>query len=209
MNTNLFDNAFPFTGLFQRQAGILEEAFTQLADILRAFAAVPDKCVRIGALLAEGDTICRKIERELALTFIHPLNREDIRELNRAFERTLRAVGAVSSRLGLYGFSDLQKGAGSHAACLAEMAAEVAPLLKVIVRKGNGAASSDRVRKLKKEADLFLLVGLGELYESAGGGVDTLLAAMKWSQIYDRLEETALCLEHTVNVVEGIIQKKV
>ena len=54
-----------------------------------------------------------------------------------------------------------------------------------------------------------LLVELGELYESAGGGVDTLLAAMKWSQIYDRLEETAVCLEHTVNVIEGIIQKKV
>jgi len=208
MNTNLFDNAFPFTGLFQRQAGILEAAARQLADIFHAFTAVPDKCVRIGALLAEGDTICRKVERELALTFIHPLNREDIRELNHAFERTLRAVGAVSSRLGLYGFHEIQKGAESHATCLAEMTAEVAPLLKFVVRKGNGAANSERVRKLKKEADLFLLVGLGELYESAGGG-EQLLETMKWSQLYDRLEEAASCLEHTVNVVEGIIQKKV
>ena len=209
MNTNLFDHAFPFTGLFQRQAAILEAAVKQLAEILHTFTAVPDKCVRIGALVADGSIMARKIERELSLTFIHPLNREDIRELSRAFERTLRAVGAVSSRLGLYGFRDLQQGAGSHAAGLAEMATEIAPLLKVIVRKGNGAASSDRVRKLKQEADLFLLVGLGELYESAGGSGAKLLETMKWSQVYDRLEETATCLEHTVNVIEGIIQKKV
>jgi uncharacterized protein Yka (UPF0111/DUF47 family) len=89
------------------------------------------------------------------------------------------------------------------------MAGEIAPLLEVVVRTGNGATNRDRVRKLKKEADTFLLVGLGEIYESAGGGVDNLLAALKWSQIYDRLEETASCLEHTVNVIEGIILKKV
>ena len=117
--------------------------------------------------------------------------------------------GAVSSRLGLYGFREIQKGAAAQAACLAEMANEIAPLLEIVVRTGTGAANFERVRKFKKEADSFVLVGLGEIYESAGGGVEDLLAALKWSQIYDRLEETASCLEHTVNVIEGIILKKV
>jgi len=65
------------------------------------------------------------------------------------------------------------------------------------------------VRKLKKQADMFLLVGLGEIYESAVGGVENLLEVLKWSQIYDRLEVVASCIEHTVNVIEGIILKKV
>ena len=47
------------------------------------------------------------------------------------------------------------------------------------------------------------------MYESFDGGVEDLMAVLKWSQIYDRLEETASCLEHTVNVIEGIILKKV
>ena len=209
MNTNLFDNAFPFTGLFHRQAHTLGAAVKQLESILRDLTAVPDKCVRISALVLEGDNTCRELERELSLTFIQPLDREDIRELSRAFQRTLQAVGAVSSRLGLYGFREIQKGAAAQAACLAEMADEIAPLLEVVVRTGTGAANCERVRKLKREADSFVLVGLGEIYESAGGGVEDLLAALKWSQIYDRLEETASCLEHTVNVIEGIILKKV
>jgi uncharacterized protein Yka (UPF0111/DUF47 family) len=209
MNTNLFDNAFPFTGLFRRQADALAEAIKELASILHDFTAVSEKCGHISILVSEGEAISRQIERELSLTFIQPLNREDIHELNRAFQRAFQAVGAVSSRLGLYGFREVQKGAAAQAACLAEMVAEIAPLLEVIVHKGDGAANRERVRKSKREADTFLLVGLGEIYESAAGGVENLLEALKWSQIYDRLEEAASCLEHTVNVIKGIILKKV
>jgi uncharacterized protein Yka (UPF0111/DUF47 family) len=209
MNTNLFDKAFPFTGLFHKQADALEATVKQLESILRDFSAVPDKCVRISALVSEGDQVGREIERELSLTFLQPLDREDIRELNRTFQRALQAIGAVSSRLGLYGFREIQKGAAAQAACLAEMTAEIAPLLEVFVREGNGSARFERARKLKREADMFLLVGLGEMYESAGAGMDRVLDALKWSQIYDRLEVVASCLEHVLNVIERIILKKV
>ena len=205
MKTNLFDDTFPFTGLFHRQADTLAKAVKQLENILHDFTAVSEKCGRISVLVSEGDMTCRQIERELSLTFIQPINREDIRELNHAFQRAIQAVGAVSSRLGLYGFREVQKGAAAQADCLAEMVIEIAPLLEVVVRKGDGAANCERVRKLKREADTFLLVGLGEVYESAGGDVAILLEAMKWSQMYDRLEDAASCLEHTVNAIERII----
>jgi len=209
MNTNLFDDAFPFSGLFHQQAGTLEGAVKQMENILHDLAAVSEHGVRINALVSQGEATCREIERELSLTFIQPLDREDIRDLNRAFERTLQAVGAVSSRVGLYGIREMQKGAAGQVTCLAEIAGEITPLLEVIRRAGNGAANLERVRKRKKEADSFLLVGLGEVYESAGGSVANLLEALKWSQLYDRLEEVATCLEHIVVVIEGIILKKV
>ena len=209
MKTNLFDDSFPFTGLFHKQAETLEEAVKLLESVLHDFTAVSDKCGRISVLVSAGDTTCRQIERELSLTFIEPLNREDIRELTRAFQRTFHAVGAVSSRIGLYGFREIQKGAAAQAACLTEMSAEIKPLLEIIVRRRSGTANCERVRKVKSEADMFLLVGLGELYESAGASVGNLLEILKWSKIYDRLEETASCMEHTVNVIEGIILKTV
>ena len=206
---NLFNNAFPFFRLFQKQAGTLSDAVKKLDGLFHDFKAVPDQCRHIDALVAAGDMTCREIERELSLTFIESIDREDIRDLNRAFERTFQAVRAVSSRIGLYGFCSIEKGAGELAFCLAEMAAEIGPLLEFVVRNGNGAANRERVRKLKEEAGMFLLVGLGAVYESAGGSVDHLLEAMKWSQIYDRLEEAVSCLEHTANVIERMILKKV
>jgi len=206
---NLFNNAFPFFRLFQKQAGTLGDVVKKLDGLFHDFKAVPDQCKQIDALVAAGDMTCREIERELSLTFIESLDREDIRDLNRAFERTFQAVHVVSSRIGLYGLRGPEKGTGELAVCLAEMSAEIGPLLEFVVRNGNGAANRERIRKLKEEAGMFLLVGLGAVYESAGGSLDHLLEAMKWSQIYDRLEDTVSCLEHTANVIERMILKKV
>ena len=207
---NLLGHSFPFAGLFHRQAATLATAAAQLESILRDFTAVPDQCARISVLVSEGEKTSREIERELSLTFIQSLYREDIRELNRAFQRTYQAIGAVSSRLGLYGFREAQKGAAAQAACMAEMTVEIAPLLEAFVREGDTAGRLERARKLKREADVFVLVGLGEIYEAAAGArAENLLEALKWSQIYDRLEDAASCLDHTVNVMEGIILKRV
>jgi uncharacterized protein Yka (UPF0111/DUF47 family) len=208
MNTNLFHRTFPFTELFQKQTANLEEAVKQLESALHDGSAIPAKCERISALVAEGDATSRQIERELALTFIQPLDREDIRELNRALRRTIQAVGGVSSRLSLCECPGIPKGAAAHTACLAQMVAELAPLLEIVVRKKDGAVNCEKVRKRKQEADAFLLDGLREVYESTAGGVPNLLEAMKWGQVFDRLEQTAASLEHTVNVIEGIILKK-
>lgn len=209
MNTNLFNDAFSFFRLFQKQAGTLADATKKLDGLFHDFNAVPEQCRQIDALIAAGNMTCRAIERELSLTFIESLDREDIRDLNRAFEQTFQAIRALSSRIGLYGFHSIEKGAGELAFCLAEMAATIAPLLETVVRKGNGAANREQVRKLKEEAGMFLLVGLGSVYESAGSSVDQLLEAMKWTQIYDRLEDAVACLEHTANVIERMILKKV
>ena len=206
---NLLGHSFPFAGLFHRQAATLATAAAQLESILRDFTAVPDQCARISVLVSEGEKTSREIERELSLTFIQSLYREDIRELNRAFQRTFQAIGAVSSRLGLYGFREAQKGAAAQAACMAEMTVEIAPLLEAFVREGDTAGRLERARKLKREADVFVLVGLGEIYEAAGARAENLLEALKWSQIYDRLDAATSCLEHIVNVIEGIILKKV
>lgn len=207
MNTNLFHRTFPFTELFQKQAGNLGEAVKQLELLLRDLAAMPAACERISAVVAEGDATSRQIERELALTLIQPLDREDIRELSRALQRALRAVGAASSRISICGFSETRRGAAAQAACLAQMVAELPPLLEVVVRKKDGGANCERVRKLKQEADAFLLDGLREVYESAASAARPL-DAVKWGQVFDRLEASAAGLEHVFNVIEGIILKK-
>jgi len=209
MNTSLFHHDYPFTGLFRQQAGTLDQTVRQLEAIFRDFTALLGHCERIAHLVSEGDSRCRQVERELSLTLIQTVDREDVRELNRACERAFRALGAVSSRLGLYGLRTGQKGAEAHTSCLTQMAAELTPLIEIIARRGRSAPGCARVRALKREADTFLLVGLGEVYESAGTSPESLLEAMKWSQIYDRLETAASCLEQTVNVIEGIILKNV
>jgi len=209
MNTNLFNNAFPFFRLFQKQAGTLADAVNKLNTLFHDLKDSPDLCRQINALAAAGDTTCREIEREFSLSCLESLDREDIRDLNRAFEQTFQAVRAVSSRIGLYGFNRVEKGAGDLTLCLSEMAAEIGPMLEIVVRKGNGAANRERIRKLREDVGMFLLVGLGEVYEADNSSTGRLLETIKWTQIYDRLEDTVSCLEHIANVIGRMILRKV
>ncbi len=209
MNMSLFSNAFSFFRLFREQAGNLHGAVKKLDELFGDFSDVLVRCREIDDLTAAGDRVCREIERELSLTFIESVDREDIRDLNRAFEQTFLAVRAVSSRAGLYGFSRIEKGADDLVSCLSEMASGLGPLLDLVVRKGDGASGRERIRKLREEAGMFLLVGLGAVYESAGAEPARLLDAIKWGQIYDRLEEVANCLERVTHIIERMIQKKV
>ncbi len=209
MNTSLFSDTYPFFGLFRRQAGALGEAARELAGLFEGLQDVSARCRRVEERAADGLAAARAVERELALALAESPDREDIRDLNRAFELAFQALRAVSSRTGLYGVCSPEKGAAELGVCLAEMAAEIGPLLECVVRQGSGAERRERVRGLRAEAGMFLLVGLGAVYESAAGQPDHLLEVMKWSQIYDRLEEAVACLERAANVIERMILKKV
>ncbi len=209
MNMSLFSDAFPFFRLFREQADNLRGTVKKLDELFGDFTDVLARCREIDERAAAGDRVCREIERELSLTFIESVDREDIRDLNRAFEQTFLSVRAVSSRMGLYGFSRIEKGADDLASCLSEMASELGPLVELVVRKGAGAAGRERIRKLREEAGMFLLVGLGAVYESAGAEPARLLDAIKWGQVYDRLEEVANCLERVAHIIERMILKKV
>ena len=209
MSYTLFDQTLPFYGLFQQQYALLNESVRRLDDIFQDFSAVPEKCKRIHALSTEADLVSRAITRELALTLILPLDRADIHDLNRAFEETIGAVKAVATRIGLYGFREIHKAARELTTNLCEMVAELGPMLEKLVLKGGVEENRERVRTIKNEADMFVLVGLGEIYETGAANTGDLLAVMKWGQIYDRLETTIGCVERTVNILESIILKKV
>jgi uncharacterized protein Yka (UPF0111/DUF47 family) len=60
---------------------------------------------------------------------------------------------------------------------------------------------------LKKEADMLLLLLLGENYERRAENASDLLEIIKWSHIYDRIEETFANAEVLANVIEGITLK--
>jgi hypothetical protein len=66
-----------------------------------------------------------------------------------------------------------------------------------------------KMRRLKEEAQMFLLVCLGETYESEPKTAPEVLEVVKWGQIYDRLEDTLASTSRLVSIVEGMILKNV
>ncbi len=209
MAFNLLGKDFAFSDLFQAQYARLSEAVSLLCDAFEDKPAVAEALKRIQGIEAEARRESREITRQLSLTLIRPIERDDIHDLNQAFERAITAVKAVSTRFGLYRVRSMPGSAKEVAECVSEIVVEIGTMMRKLSTRHPIGASAERVDQIVDEADAFLLVGLGEVYEMRLTGPETVLDIVKWGQMYDRLEEAVDRVEDVANVIEGMVLKKV
>jgi uncharacterized protein len=209
MAFSLLGKDFAFSELLQAQYARLSQAVSLLRDAFEEKPGVAEALKRIQAVEAEARRASREITRQLSLTLIRPIEREDIHDLNQALERAITAVKAVSTRIGLYRVRSMPGSTREVVACLGEMIAEIGTMLAKLSTRGPIGTSAESVDRIVDEADAFLLVGLGEIYEMRLSGPETVLDIVKWGQIYDRLEETVDRVEDVANVIEGMVLKNV
>lgn len=209
MNFSLFSPSFEFEALFLRQFGILQDSVGLLQTVFADLARAESHCRRIQELAGEGAAVTRDIDRQLSLTLIKPIDRQDIYELNRAFEAALKAVKAVAVRSKLYGLKESRNAARDLSGTLCEITGEIGKLLALLNTKDTGEEPREALKRLCNEGDMFLLVALGELYESAPARPVDILEIIKWAQIYDRLEHALDRTALISQVIEGIVLKNV
>ena len=204
MSINFFPKIVKFFEMFEKQSGIVKDAAIALDSIFQDFSEVPEKCERINKLEAQGDILSREISTQLALTFITPLDREDIHAINMAEEDLLNMIKAISSRIGLYRFKTLEQSAVDLVENLKMIALETERMLKKLGSKKAVEEHSMAVHKIKNESEMPLLVALGELYESVSVSSDLNLYILMWTQIYDRIEQALDKAEILANIIEGV-----
>ncbi len=207
MSFSLFPKSPKFFELFREQNRIIVKAATVLHKMADEFVNVEDQCQAINMLEAEGDVINRTIRRELSTTFITPIDREDIHEINSSQETILNHIQAVSNRLGLYGVVRVRFPAQKMISDVLKMVTGIGVMLGKL---GSGQEVSDTVRQvkqLKKECEMLLLSGLGELYDDPSPQPAIILETIKWTQIYDRIDKLFNRTWQLTKSIEGIVLK--
>ncbi len=209
MAFSLFPKDVKFHELFAEQNRMMIEAAEILQDIFQNFSDVPSKCNAIGEVEKKGNHLCREIGRKLSLTFITPLDREDIHELNQAQEAVINAIRSVAIRIALYELMELKKASLDLVSTLHAMADGTGKMLGCLKLKKDPDEYTKTIETLKLEADTILLVALGELYEGQNGKADVTMGTIKWTHIYDRLETSINLMDDLTHVIEGMILKYV
>jgi uncharacterized protein len=207
MAFGLFHDDFPFYRLFRVQWAILNRAMSLLHAVLTDLKDLAARCGQIHALATEAIGVSKEILRELSLTMIRPVDRQDVYELNQAFGDTMRAVRAAATRAGLYNLPAPRSPVPDIAANLLCMVQEVGGILDGLRTLTPFSLQEEKLDEIREETRILFLVGLGELYEGKVETVQDLMEAMKWAQIFDRLEETFEKTEEIAGAVRGIILK--
>ncbi len=204
---SFFPKVVRFFDLFSSQNQLLVDSAGTLNDLFNHYTGIPEKCGKITKNEKAGDDVSREISKALALTFITPIDREDIHAINLAQEDALNSIRAISTRIGLYQFNQIKPGARELVNQLYLMHLEISQMIEGLKTRKDSNEHALKVKEMMITADMLLLVSMGEIYENQPEGSVDFMDLIKWSHIYDRMEEALAKAEILANVTEGVSLK--
>ncbi|WP_035069186.1 DUF47 domain-containing protein [Nitratidesulfovibrio termitidis] len=207
MALNLFPKTVRFFELLSRQNAMLVEAADLLTRILEDFGKVDDACKRVNLVEVEADDLCREISRQLSLTFITPIDREDIYRLNLAQEDSINLIKGIATRARLYGFTYIRFPARKMVRNLREMAAVTGEMICCLKDKTDVVAQVKQLKAIKGECEMLLGTGLAELHDTENLDMRAVVDIMKWTQVYDRIELAVERLDDLADAIEEVVLK--
>ncbi len=208
MGFNLFPKSVKFFNLFMEQNQRLVTAARALRDIATEFTNVEELCNRINVLEGEGNAISRDIARQLSSTFITPIDREDIHEINLQQEEALNLIKSISIRMSFYDLNRIRYPAKKMIQLLCQMIEESGEALASLSRRKEFDKNVNKIKSLSYECEMILVVAIGELYDwGANPSKEEIFDIIKWEHIYDRIERAIKRTETLGDVFEGILLK--
>lgn len=195
-----------FYELFKEQAENAVEAARALLDLLEDYNDVDQKRLKIEMIENQGDEIAHKIFEKLNLTFVTPIDREDIHALACALDDIVDIINATSQRLQLYNVDSITDDAKQLANIILRATEETAVIATSLSNVKNLASLKQHwieVNRLENEGDNISRHAIADLFSSNRDPIDVI----KWKEIYEHLEEATDKCEDAANIVEGVALK--
>ena len=207
MSFSLFPKSPKFFDLFREQNRIIAEAATLLNTIAQEFENTDVRCQMINRFESEGDVLNRTISQQLSTTFITPIDREDIHQINFNQETILNHIQAISNRIGVYGFTRIRFPAQRMVSNVKDMVGAIGVMLGMLGHKTDVTDTVKQVKFMKKECEMLLLSGLGELYDNPNLAPGEIMDIIKWTHVYDRIDKAFNRTWQLAKAIEGIMLK--
>lgn len=198
-----------FYDYFREAAENALEVAGSLSDLLLDYVDAPSKIRRIEELEHHGDDISHRLLAALNVTFLTPLDRGDILDLTNKLDDFVDLITAAAVRLRLYNIEQPTE----HAQLLGRIIAEQGiAVCEAISRLGNDRQHREiltytvEINRLEDEADDAFNRALAGLYDGAVS-IPDVVNAMRWDELYRRLEDAADRGEDLANTIEAILRK--
>lgn len=195
-----------FFDLFEEGAANLLASAQALRDMVDHEGEWKERAAQLADLEHKGDSITHRIMEQLHLTFVTPMDREDIVALAHSLDDMVDFMEGAAGTLVLYKVESLTPFAVRLIDLVLRIAEEVAiavpklrnrRMLKSVLRH------CVEINRLENEADDVLRSALAELFEN---GADAI-RIIKWREIYEQLEGSTDRGEDISDVLEGLVLK--
>jgi len=191
-----------FFDLFERQAGLLKEAASQLVALTEDFTNVKEKRQEIEKLEHKGDQVTHDIYEQLNRTFIAPLESDEISRLASTLDEVLDYIDGSAEKMFYYTIESTD----SHMIELAKLihmsTSEIESAVKSIRSLKDPRYIEERcieVNRLENLADDVLAHAITDLFKTTDA-----IRIIKLKDIYEHLEIATDNCEDVANTLSDI-----
>ncbi|MFQ6031299.1 MAG: DUF47 domain-containing protein [Candidatus Zixiibacteriota bacterium] len=194
-----------FFNLLEASAKNLLEGSEALKELVHNYIDVENKVKDIKEIESKGDTIIHKIIEGLNRTFITPIDREDIHILASELDDVLDAIEGISSRLLHFRIEKPTPECIRLVDIIYEAVKQIEKAISNLEHFDNLPQFCIEINRLENEADQISQEMVGQLLDQE----PNWRVAIKWKEIYGRLETAADHCENIANAIEAVVVKSV
>ena len=194
-----------FFDLFDQLSAKVLDAARALVEMLEKWDRLEVRVREMKDLEHECDAITHRTFDKLNMTFITPLEREDIHELASRLDDIVDHIDSTASRLVIYGVKKPTDEAKLLAQVLTRTCIEVQKAVAGLRNLKDPALlsrTSVEINRLENESDDILRLALRRLFERQNGDV---LEVIKLKEIYEKLESAVDRCEDVANVIQAVV----
>lgn len=198
-----------FFGLFVQQAENVVEGAKLLVQLLDNYGGANHEQISltVSGIEHHGDEIAHKIVEKLNLTFITPMDREDIHALTSALDDIMDFIYATVMRLSLYKVKAPTEEIKHMAQILVRTTEEVCQAVSKLEKFRKNGAEMKRhwieIHRLENEGDTACRGAIASLFENEKDAIEII----KWKEIYEHLETAIDKCEDAANITEAAVLK--
>ena len=193
--------------LFLESANYYHRGALMLDEVMLDYSMAADKVKDIINLEHEADAINDKILDKLNLSFITPIDREDIYALANGLDDGVDLLQGTLQRIVMYHIDSSRSGAVTLTKLLLESTNEIIKaftLLKNIKKNQDTLYSiTDRISDLESEGDRVYRHEVAYLFDNEKNPIELI----KWKDILENLEDTLDHCEKLSDMIRGVVMK--
>ncbi|MCK4403700.1 MAG: DUF47 domain-containing protein [candidate division Zixibacteria bacterium] len=192
-----------FFDMLEASAKNLLKGAEALKDLVENYTDVEEKVRNIKEIEHQGDEIIHDIIDKLDKTFITPIDREDIHILASELDDVLDAIEGIASRLYNFKIPQPTPECIQLVNIVYQSVEQIEKVISDLEHFDNLSPFCIEINRLENEADQISQQMIGQLLDKE----PDWRVAIKWKEIYGRLETAADHCENIADVIESIVLK--
>jgi len=196
-----------FFDLFVDSANYFYQGALMMDEVMLDYSKAVDKVKEINDLEHEADKVNDKIIDKLNLTFITPIDREDIYALANGLDDGVDYLQGTLQRIVMYRTGKAMSGAVTMTKLLIEATEQTIRAFSLLkdIRKNQAAIldATHKIAQIESEGDRVYRHEIAYLFDKEKDPIELI----KWKDILEKLEDTLDHCEKLSDMIRGVVMK--